>query len=118
MYPPKEDAEFAACMEDVLDVYELPYDENRPVVCMGEKPYRLLGEARDPLPMSAGDDEKGDGEYVRNGTWSIFVFTRPLGGVRQVGVRDRRTAVDWAQEIKYLSDVISSAIIITSCMAF
>mgnify|MGYP000183362201 CR=1 FL=1 len=24
--PSKEDADFVACMEDVLDVYELPYD--------------------------------------------------------------------------------------------
>lgn len=44
-------------MEDVLDVYELPYDEKRPVVCMDEKPYQLLGEAREPLPMIPGSDE-------------------------------------------------------------
>jgi hypothetical protein len=91
-------------MEDVLDVYELPYDESRPVVCMDEKPYQLLGEAREPLPLRPGDDEKADNEYVRNGTCSIFVFTQPLGGVRHVSVRERRTAVDWAHEIKYLSD--------------
>jgi hypothetical protein len=93
-------------MEDVLDVYELPYDENRPVVCMDEKPYQFLGEAREPLPMRPGDDEKLDSEYVRNGTCSIFVFTQPLRGIRHVSVRDRRTAVDWAHEIKYLSDVM------------
>ena len=87
-------------------MYELPYNENRPVVCMDEKPYQLLGEARDSLPMRTGDDEKVDSEYVRNGTCSIFVFTQPLGGVRHVSVRERRTAVDWAQEIKYLSDVM------------
>ena len=44
--PSREDAEFIACMEDVLDVYELPYNPQRPVVCMDEKPYQLLGEAR------------------------------------------------------------------------
>ena len=42
----KEDAEFVACMEDVLDVYELPYNPMRPVVCMDEKPYQLLEDAR------------------------------------------------------------------------
>ena len=47
--PPKENAEFVACMEDVLDVYEWPYDAQHPVVCMDEKPYQLLGEAREPL---------------------------------------------------------------------
>jgi hypothetical protein len=93
-------------MEDVLDVYELPYEENRPVVCMDEKPYQLLGEAREPLPLRPGDTEKADSEYVRNGTCSIFVFTQPLGGVRHVSVREQRRAVDWAQEIKYLSDVM------------
>jgi hypothetical protein len=54
--------------------------------------------------MRPGDDEKADSEYVRNGTCSIFVFTQPLGGVRHVSVRERRTAVDWAHEIKYLWD--------------
>jgi hypothetical protein len=93
-------------MEDVLDVYELPYDEHRPVVCMDEKPYQLLGEAREPLPLRPGNNEKVDSEYVRHGTCSIFVFTQPLGGVRHVSVRERRTAVDWADEIKYLSDVM------------
>ena len=91
-------------MEDVLDVYELPYDPMRPVVCMDEKPYQLLGEAREPLPMRPGDDQKVDSEYVRNGTCSIFAFVEPLGGTHHVSVHERRTATDWAMEIKYLSD--------------
>jgi len=103
---PKENAEFIACMEDVLDVYECPYDETHPVVCIDEKPYQLLGEAREPLPMRPGDDQKTDSEYVREGTCSIFVFTEPLGGTRHVSVREHRKATDWAEEIKYLSDVM------------
>ncbi len=91
-------------MEDVLDVYELPYDENNPVVCMDEKPYQLLGDARDPLPMRPGDDKKTDSEYVREGTCSIFAFVEPLGGKHHVSVREHRTALDWAEEIKYLVD--------------
>lgn len=91
-------------MEDVLDVYELPYDPMRPVVCMDEKPYQLLGEAREPLPMKPGSDKKVDSEYVRNGTCSIFAFVEPLGGTHHVSVREHRTAADWAMEIKYLSD--------------
>ncbi len=93
-------------MEDVLDVYELPYDEKRPVVCMDEKPYQLLGEVREPLPMIPGSDQKTDSEYVRNGTASIFAFVEPLGGTHHVSVREHRTAVDWAEEIKYLSDTM------------
>ena len=93
-------------MEDVPDVYELPYDEKYPVVCMDEKPYQLLGEAREPLPMIPGSDRKIDSEYVRNGTVSIFAFVEPLGGVHHVSVREHRTAVDWAEEIRYLADIM------------
>ena len=93
-------------MEDVLDVYELPYNPERPVVCMDEKPYQLLGDARKPLPMRPGDNQKTDSEYVRNGTCSIFAFVEPLGGTHHVSVREHRTAFDWAEEIKYLVDVM------------
>lgn len=93
-------------MEDVLDVYERPNDPDIPVVCMDEKPYQLLGESREPLPMRPGDDQKIDSEYIRNGTCSIFAFIEPLGGKHHVSVREHRTATDWAEEIKYLSDVM------------
>lgn len=92
-------------MEDILDIYEMPYNPAVPVVCMDEKPYQLLGEAREPLPMRPGDTQKTDSEYVRKDTCSIFAFVEPLGGVRHVSVRERRTAIDWAEEIKYLVDV-------------
>lgn len=93
-------------MEDILDVYEMPYDPAAPVVCMDEKPYQLLGEVRDSWAMRPGDDKKVDSEYTRNGTCSIFAFIEPLGGMHHVSVREHRTAKDWAEEIKYLSDTI------------
>jgi len=93
-------------MEDILDVYELPYNPVRPVVCMDEKPYQLPGEAREPLPMRPGDSRKVDSEYIRNGTCSIFAFIEPLAGRHHVSVREYRTATDWAEEIKYLVDVM------------
>lgn len=92
-------------MEDVLDIYEMPYDPAVPVVCMDEKPYQLLGEAREPMPMRPGDVQKTDSEYIRKGICSIFVFIEPLGGIRHVSVREHRTAADWAEEIKYLVDI-------------
>ena len=91
-------------MEDVLDVYERPYDEKHPVVCMDEKPYQLLGDARASWAMRPGDDRKVDSEYVRNGTCSIFAFVEPLGGRHHVSVKEHRTAIDWAHEIKFLVD--------------
>lgn len=93
-------------MEDVLDVYELPYDPQRPVVCMDEKPYQLLGDAREALPMRPGDIQKVDSEYVRNGTCSIFAFVEPLGGRHHTSVHEHRTAFDWAEEIRYLVDIM------------
>ena len=93
-------------MEDVLDVYELPYDPQRPVVCMDEKPYQLLGDAREVMPMRPGDIQKVDSEYVRNGTCSIFAFVEPLGGRHHTSVHEHRTAFDWAEEIRYLVDVM------------
>ena len=104
--PKKDDPDFIACMEDVPDVYKLPYNAERPVVCMDEKPYQLLGDVREPLPMRPGDDQKTDSEYKRNGTCSIFAFVEPLGGKHHVSVHEHRTAIDWAQEIQYLSDVM------------
>jgi hypothetical protein len=91
-------------MEDVPDVYEMPYNPSVPVVCMDEKPYQLLGEARESWAMRPGDNKKIDSEYIRNGTCSIFAFIEPLGGKHHVSVREHRTAVDWAEEIKYLVD--------------
>lgn len=91
-------------MEDVLDVYERTYDPLRPVVCVDEKPYQLLGEAREPLPMRPGSDGKLDSEYVRNGTCSIFAMVEPLAGWHRVRVREQRTAKDFAEEIKEMVD--------------
>ncbi len=89
-------------MEDVLDVYHRPYDPNIPVVCMDEKPYQLLGHARDPIPARPGHDLRQDSEYVRHGTCSIFVWAEPLAGRRRVHARPQRTRIDWAAEIDQL----------------
>lgn len=89
-------------MEDVLDVYARPRDPARPVVCMDEKPYQLLGHARDPIPAAPGGDAKVDSEYVRHGTCSVFVWAEPLAGRRRVTARRRRTRVDWAHEVERL----------------
>lgn len=93
-------------MEDVLDTYELPYNPDIPVVCMDEKPYQLLGEARESWAMRPGDNQKVDSEYVRNGTYSIVAFVEALAGKHHVCVREHRTAIGWAEEIEYLVDVM------------
>lgn len=81
-------------MEDVLDIYERPYNPKNPAVCMDEKPYQLPGDARESWAMRPGDNKKVDSKYVRNGTVSIFTFVEPLGGRHYVSVREHRTATD------------------------
>jgi len=91
--PPEQSASFVAKMEDVLDVYALPYNKDCPVICLDEKPYpgcmdeqqrafcvatsQLLDERRNPIPMKPGSPEKYDNEYERMGTCSIFVMCEP-----------------------------------------
>jgi DDE superfamily endonuclease len=92
-------------MEDVLSVYARPHDPARPVVCMDEKPFQLLGQVRDPLPARPGRNACEDSEYVRCGTCSIFVFTEPLAGWRRVHALPQRTKIDWAGQVKQLLTV-------------
>ena len=102
MIPPEHDAEFAAAMEDILDLYTQPYDPKRPLVCMDERPMQLLKETRRPLPPEPGKPARHECEYERGGTAVHFLFTEPLAGWRKANVRERKTAVDWAQEVRIL----------------
>ncbi|NJO79055.1 MAG: IS630 family transposase [Cyanobacteria bacterium RM1_2_2] len=100
--PPTEDAEFVAHMEQVLDPYAQPPNPQYPVVCMDEQPVQLQREVRIPIPATAPHPKRVDYEDERAGTASIFMFTEPLVGWREVRVRQRRTKADWATEIAYL----------------
>lgn len=86
---PKEKAELAAGMEDILGIYETPYHPMRPVVCMGEK----------TIPLS--DETSGPGYGC-----GAFMVMEPLGSKRHARIRENRTACDWAEEIKYITDVM------------
>lgn len=89
-------------MEDILDLYHLPYDPARPVITMDEQPYQRLANTRELLPMRPGAELREDYEYERCGTASIFMFSEPLGRWRRTSVRERRTAGDWAEEVRFL----------------
>ena len=91
-------------MEDVLDVYHRPHDPRRPVVGIDEKPVQLLADVRDPLPPRPGDPAKADAEYARNGTANVFCAFEPLGNWRDLAVTDRRTAADFARQMRHLCD--------------
>lgn len=102
--PPENNAEFVACMEDVLAVYHRPYDSHRPVLCMDEQPVQLIKETREPIAATPGHPKRVDYEYERNGTASIFLFAEPLAGYRQATARPHRTKTDWAKEVATLLD--------------
>jgi hypothetical protein len=100
--PPEGDAEYVANMEAVLETYEKPYTPGCPVLCMDEQPVQLLKETRVPIPATARHGRRVDYEYERAGTATLFMFTEPLAGWREVAVRATRTKLDWATEMARL----------------
>lgn len=92
-------------MEDVLDLYAEEYDEKLPVVCFDETSKQLIGETRQPLPMSAGAVERFDYEYARQGVRNLFMFCEPQRGWRHVEVTEQRTMLDFAEQMKWLVEV-------------
>jgi hypothetical protein len=87
-------------MEDVISVYEMPYDPDYPVVCMDETCKQLIGEVHEPIACAPGRPARVDHEYVRNGVAEIFLEVEPLTGKRHVVATEHRTKKDWAWWIK------------------
>ena len=94
---------YVAKMEDVLSVYERPHDPRRPVVCLDEKSKELHGTPLGTLPAGPGTPRREDYEYQRNGTANLFLWVEPLAGRRHVEVTERRTAVDFARQLRSLA---------------
>ncbi len=91
-------------MEDVLDVYQRPYDPQRPVVCLDETSKQLHRTPYGTLPMQSGQPQREDYEYSRHGTCNLFLAVEPLRGWRRVQVTDRRTSRDFAEQLRSLVD--------------
>lgn len=90
-------------MEQVLDIYERPYDPRRPVVCFDERPCQLLDHVLMPIPMKPGRVEREDYHYKRNGTCVVLMAVEPLAGHRMVKVTQQKTKKDYAQFMQALS---------------
>ena len=103
--PPDANAEFVCQMEEVLDVYQRPFDPKRPLVTFDEAMKQLVKHTRATIPATPGQPEIIDYEYERHGTGNLFLFSEPLAGRRKVLVTARRTAIDDAQAIRHLVDV-------------
>jgi len=91
-------------MEDVISVYELPYDSAYPVVCMDETCKQLIGDVREALSCAPGRPARVDHEYVRNGVAEVFLEVEPLTGKRHVAAGEHRTKRDWALWVKSMLD--------------
>jgi hypothetical protein len=101
---PKPGARFVAKMEDVLAVYQRPYDSMHPVICLDEIQKALRSTPRGVIPLLPGQPLREDYEYQRSGKCSVFLAVEPLAGFRKVWVRYQRTSIDFAQVIKTLVD--------------
>ena len=102
--PPSHNAPFVHAMEDVLDVYQRAYDPLRPQVCVDETSKQLLDHVRVPIPASPGVPARVDDEYCRCGTANIFMAFEPLTGRVMTQATQRRTSVDFAKYLRWLSD--------------
>lgn len=91
-------------MEQVLEVYCRPYDRRHPVICMDEQPKQLIDRVRPSVTTQPGVVGKEDFEYVRCGVCVAWMFVEPLAGWRTTPVSERRTAVDWAHQVKAVVD--------------
>jgi len=101
---PTVGAEFVWRMEDLLELYALAYNPQRPLVCFDEKSVQLVAETRQALPAAPGKPERYDYEYKRNGTRNLFVYFQPWIGWRHVRVTAQRTKRDFAECMRYLVD--------------
>jgi hypothetical protein len=91
-------------MEDVLEVYQRPYDPKRPQVCIDETSKQLLEHTRIPIPPSPGTPAREDDEYKRCGTANIFLCVEPLTGRTVVTATEHRAKIDFAHFIRDLCD--------------
>jgi len=91
-------------MEDVLDLYHEPYDQNRPVICFDETSKALRGHKRDPLPARPGAVARIDTHYERNGKRNLHLATEPLTGRVTVALTEKRTTADWIDRMVEIAD--------------
>jgi hypothetical protein len=106
--PPEHNAAFVWRMEEILDLYEEPYDPKRPVVCFDERPCQLLADARDPLPMEprGRPNKRVDSEYERKGTCHVLMAFEPLRGWREVMVSEHRRKQEFALVMHKLAEEV------------
>jgi hypothetical protein len=99
-------------MEDVLDLYEEPYNPMLPVVCFDESPKQLIAEVREPIPVEPSTTARYDTEYERKGVCDLMMICEPKQGFRHVEITDRRTKIEFAHSMKQIADRYPAASVI------
>jgi transposase len=100
---PKLNREYIRKMEDVLALYEKPYNASEPVVCVDEKPLSLHRELRSPIPAKPGAPAKRDNEYRRCGTANVFGVVEPKAGRHFTRATPDRSGLQFARLINDLA---------------
>jgi transposase len=90
-------------MEDILEVYQQPYNPRLPVICFDERPYQLLRGLAQELPMKPGRAAKADYQYKRQGTCCLLAAVEPQAGNRQVQVQRHRGKREYASFMRALA---------------
>ena len=98
------DEEYLERMDDVLSLYEMPYDPEHPVICMDEGSKMLQKDKVAPKPMAPGRPMRIDYQYVQGNTVPFFLAVEPKGGYRLVMPSKRRTRVDFARALMEVID--------------
>lgn len=102
-------SEYLARMKAILHLYTLPYNAQRPIVCLDELPVQLLGDKVTLLPMQPGTPRRQDYEYTRAGTAALLVSMEPLSGTRLVETSRRRTKADYCRFMQQVSALFPHA---------
>ena len=97
------DEEYVRKMEEVLALYEKPYQPDEPVVCLDEKPVSLHAEVRPPLPAAPGRVAKRDSEYERRGTANVFCGVEAKAGRHFTWPSACRSGPEFAKVIRALA---------------
>jgi len=91
------DEEYIAKMEEVLEIYEQPYNSDEPVVCLDEKPITLHADVRPASPAVPGREARRDNEYERCGTANVFCAVEPKAGRHFTFPTPDRSGFEFAQ---------------------
>ena len=101
---PEITPEYIIRMEDILKLYQKPYNRKKPVICFDEKTLQLLEEYRRSMPGNkSGTIKKVDSEYVRRGTANIFIAVEPKGGKHFSFVTKNRKGSEFAKSLNRLA---------------